>query len=778
MKNIKSRSTNDLKKLLATAVLAGVLAVPGAGMAASSLPLSDISQNANKDAILKLNYAGVLKGYTDGTFKPDKEVTRAEFAKIAVLAMGYTDEQANLLKGTTVFKDLPASHWATGYINLAVSQGIIKGYPDGTFKPNNNVKIAEALTVYVQGLKISVNPPSSGEWYYPYLLAADKAGIYEAKETPTIAAKRDIVAKYTDRFMETPVYANGAYYDKNGNANGTVKKLPVVKGTVASYDKSAKKVKLVGQSSDIAIADNAQVYGNIVTGAQIEYIAKNGKIAFLTVSTADSNIVEGVVKTSLNFTTAVGDEKKFKAIVNGKEVVLEVENGVSVSRSQIGQKFVAVLDEDGKVASITFSKNTTAGIVEKVSSVSGSSAKKEIKVDGTTYTLASSATVKEKSHPQAKEASSSFSSIEKGDLVELTLDVDGKVTAVTITKLSATGTIRVDANDNTITLDGVEYDVLEDTELYVDEDEVTELDDLKNGQMAILTFDENGSLTKVEQGVGVADGKLIDDTTAYQAGSPATIKVEGKTYAILPTAKLTVDGDSVSPSSIRADQFNDYRIITWKYNVGTRDIVELTMEKQTVTGYVTKKTGDKITVNGKVYQLASGVTIDSDAATNDKEYTLTLNNAGKVKAVSGAAKKVSGVVDSVEVRKEDGKLVSAVVEVGGKKYDVRDEDAIAEVEQFEYATLTLDREGEVTAASAQGKKAQQGVKFVGIETRVNGDRYVFYGDVSTSLKMTKDAEIKDEDGSDLDADDLKKTDKVDLWTDANGQVYVIVVVND
>lgn len=778
MKNIKSRSTNDLKKLLATAVLAGVLAVPGAGMAASSLPLSDISQNANKDAILKLNYAGVLKGYTDGTFKPDKEVTRAEFAKIAVLAMGYTDEQANLLKGTTVFKDLPASHWATGYINLAVSQGIIKGYPDGTFKPNNNVKIAEALTVYVQGLKISVNPPSSGEWYYPYLLAADKAGIYEAKETPTIAAKRDIVAKYTDRFMETPVYANGAYYDKNGNANGTVKKLPVVKGTVASYDKSAKKVKLVGQSSDIAIADNAQVYGNIVTGAQIEYIAKNGKIAFLTVSTADSNIVEGVVKTSLNFTTAVGDEKKFKAIVNGKEVVLEVENGVSVSRSQIGQKFVAVLDEDGKVASITFSKNTTAGIVEKVSSVSGSSAKKEIKVDGTTYTLASSATVKEKSHPQAKEASSSFSSIEKGDLVELTLDVDGKVTAVTITKLSATGTIRVDANDNTITLDGVEYDVLEDTELYVDEDEVTELDDLKNGQMAILTFDENGSLTKVEQGVGVADGKLIDDTTAYQAGSPATIKVEGKTYAILPTAKLTVDGESVSPSSIRADQFNDYRIITWKYNVGTRDIVELTMEKQAVTGYVTKKSGDKITVNGKVYQLASGVTIDSDAATNDKEYTLTLNNAGKVKAVSGAAKKVSGVVDSVEVRKEDGKLVSAIVEVGGKKYDVRDEDAIAEVEQFEYATLTLDREGEVTAASVQGKKAQQGVKFVGIETRVNGDRYVFYGDVSTSLKMTKDAEIKDEDGSDLDADDLKKTDKVDLWTDANGQVYVIVVVND
>ncbi|MDF2681725.1 MAG: S-layer protein [Brevibacillus sp.] len=778
MKNMKSRSAQDLKKILAGAVLAGMLAVPNAGLAATALPLSDIANNANKDAILKLNYAGVLKGYTDGTFRPDKEVTRAEFAKIAVLAMGYTDEQANLLKGSTKFKDLPASHWATGYINLAVSQGIIKGYPDSTFKPDSNVKIAEALTVYVQGLKIDVNASSTGEWYYPYLLAADKAGIYDTKELPTIAAKRDIVAKYSDKFMETPVYANGSYYDKDGNADGTIKKLPVVKGTVTSYDKSSKKLKLAGQSGDITISDSAQVYGNVVVGAQVEYIVKSGKVAFLTVATAEANIVEGVVKTGLNFTTAVGDEKKFKAIVNGKEIVLEVENGVSVSRSQIGQKFVAVMDEDGKVSSITFAKNTTIGTVEKVSSVSGSNSKKEIKVDGTTYVLTTSATVKEKAHPQAKEVSSSFADIEKGDVVDLTIDVDGKVTAVTITKLSVVESISVDTDENMISFDGYDYEVLEDTELFVDEDDVSELDDLKNNQVAILTFDENGNLKKVEQGVGVASNKLIEDTTAYQAGNPAklaTIKVEGKTYDILTTAKLTIDKESLSPTSIGTDQLNDYRIITWKYNVGTKNIVELTLEKQTVTGYVTKKSGDKITVDGKVYELASGVTIDSDAASNDKEYTLTLNNAGKVKAVTGAAKKVSGVVDSVEVRKEDGKVISAVVEVNGKKYDVDDEDAVNDVDQFEYATLTLNRDGDVTAASAQGKKAQSDVKFIGIESRVNGDQYVFYDDVSSSLKMAKDAQIKYYDGSDLDEDEIKTTDKVDLWTNADGQVYVIVV---
>lgn len=779
LQNFRARSAKDLKKILTGAILAGLLVIPNTGMAATSLPLSDIAKNANKDAILKLNYAGVLKGYTDGTFRPDREVTRAEFAKIAVLAMGYTDEQAKVMQGKTAFKDLPSNHWATGYINLAVSQGIIKGYPDGTFKPENNVKVSEALTVLVQGLKINVNTSTAGEWYFPYLLEADKVGIYGNEESPITAAKRDVVAKYTDRFMETPVYANGAYYDKNGNAKGTIQKLPVIKGTVASYDKTNKKFRLIGEKDDVVISDSAQVYGTIVVGARVEYIVKNGKANFLTVATTEDEIIEGIVKTGLNFTTAVGDENKFKAIVGNKEVILEVEDGVSVSRSQIGQKFVAVVGKSGKIESISFNKNTTSGIVEKVSTVTGSNAKKEIKLDGTTYVLDSKATVKGKAHPKAKETASDYSDLEKGDLVELTLNVDGKVTNIVYTKLSATGTITVDTDDNLITIDKVDYDVLRDTKLYVDEKRVDELDELSNNKVAILTFDEDGNLIKVEQGVGAASNKQISGTTGYQAGNPAklaTIKVDGKTYDLLASAKLTIDGSSVSPTSIKQDQLNDYRIITWKYNVGTNDIVELTLEKQTVKGYVTKKSGNKITVNGKVYELASGVSIDSDAATNDKEYTLVLNNAGKVKAVSGTAKKISGLVDSVEVRHENGSVISAKVEVDGKTYKVSDEDAVEDVDQFEYVTLTLDRDGEVIAASVQGKKTKEAEKFIGIESRVNGDKYVFYADDSTSLKLTKDAKAKYYDGSNMSLDNIKSTDKVDLWVNDAGQVYVIVVL--
>lgn len=680
------------------------------------------------------------------------------------------------MQGKTAFKDLPADHWATGYINLAVSQGIIKGYPDGTFKPNNTVKVAEALTVYVQGLKISVPASTTGQWYYPYLLEANKAGIYDSKDEPTAAARRDVVAKFTDFFMETPVYANGAYYDKNGNAKGTVQKLPVVKGTVDSYDKSTKKLKLTGQKTEVTIADNAQVFGSIVAGAKVEYIVKNGKIAFLNVVTADTNIVEGIVKTGLNFSSAVGDEKQFKAIVNGKEIILEVESGVTVSRSHIGKKFVAVMDEDGKVASITISDNATSGLVKKTSTVSGTKAKKEIQVGDQTYELTANAVIKGKTHPLAKEATGSFADIAKGDLVELTLDVDRKASAVTYTKLSTTQTIKVDADDNVISFDGYEYEVLQDTKLYVDEDKVSELDDLKNNSVAVLTFDQDGNLIKVEQGVGVSEGKLVDDTTAYEGQTKlATIKVDGKTYDILANAKLTIDGNSVSATTIKADQLNDYRIVSWKYNLGTNDIVELTAEKQTVVGYVTEKSGKTITVNGKDYELLSGVSIDDNADTNDKEYTLVLNNDGKVKAVTGAAKTLSGVVDSVEVVNENGSTKSAEIEVNGKTYKVLNADTVDDVDQFELVTLTMNREGEVTKAVVQGTLTKEEEKFIGIEARVNGDKYVFFNNVSTSIKLSKDAKVKYYDGSDMDEEEVKSSDKVDLWTNADGQVYLIVV---
>jgi len=778
LKNVNVLSAKAFKAVLAGAVLAGVLTIPGIGFAASSLPLNDIAQSVNKNAILKLNYAGVLKGYTDGSFKPAKEVTRAEFAKIAVMAMGYTEEQVKLYNGTTAFKDIPADHWASGYINLAVDKGIIKGYPDGTFRANHNVKVSEALTVFVNGLKINVAASNSSLWYQPYLLEANKVGIYDTTETATANATRETIAKFADKFMETPVYASGAYYDTEGNHAGTKKKLAVEKGIIASYNKTTGKLVFAGVTKEFELASDAQQYGNLVAGAEMEYILKNGKIAFAVIATSDSKIVQGIVKTGLNATASVGDEKTFTATVNGKETELEVNTGVSVKKSDIGQKFVAIVDENGKVISITFSANETTGVVEKITVVSGTNGKRELKVNGTSYQLTSEAKVTGKKHPLAAEGTAAFADIAKGDLVTVTLDVNGKVTLVSYTKLTATAAIQIDEEQNLIEVDGKAYDVTKDTELFVNDKEVTELDQLKDDTVAVLTFSREGDLVKVEQGTKAATGLLVSNTTAYTAGTPAvlaTITVGGKVYDVMENATVTIDGAKVSATSITADQLNDYMITSWKTVIGTNDVKELTAEKQTVTGYVKEQTAKTVTVNDKTYTLATGVTIDEDASVNAKEYTLVLTHDGKVKAISSAVRTVSGVVDSVNVVNEDGTTTEATVVVGGKTYKVLEADTLKDLEQFEYATLQLDREGKVIGASATGEKAFAAQAFKGLESRVNGDQYLFFNDTDTNVKLTKTVLFKDEEGNTVDAEDLKENDVIDIYTNNADQAYLIVV---
>ena len=77
----------------------------------------------------------MLDGYGDGTFRPEAILTRAQFCKMVVYAMGAEDE-LGLYRTVTVFPDVKPSHWAAGYINMAAKgKKVISGYPDGRFGP-------------------------------------------------------------------------------------------------------------------------------------------------------------------------------------------------------------------------------------------------------------------------------------------------------------------------------------------------------------------------------------------------------------------------------------------------------------------------------------------------------------------------------------------------------------------------------------------------------------------------------------------------------------------
>ena len=92
------------------------------------------------NAVSTLTNAGIIDGYEDGTFKPNGNITRAEFATIAVRFFEATYEGENL------FPDI-AGHWAQDYINEAANAGIVDGYEDGTFRPQQYITRAEAVTM-------------------------------------------------------------------------------------------------------------------------------------------------------------------------------------------------------------------------------------------------------------------------------------------------------------------------------------------------------------------------------------------------------------------------------------------------------------------------------------------------------------------------------------------------------------------------------------------------------------------------------------------------------
>ncbi|KXG76956.1 Surface layer protein [Fervidicola ferrireducens] len=131
---------------------------------------SDVSDKNTKDAVMRLAAFGIVNGMEDGKYHPDEKVTREQFAKLLVTALGM-ESAAKAGAGHVSFKDVAPSRWSAGYISVAAGQGLIKGYPDGTFKPDKEVSYAEAITMLVRalGYKDEFLP---GKWPGNYLAKA------------------------------------------------------------------------------------------------------------------------------------------------------------------------------------------------------------------------------------------------------------------------------------------------------------------------------------------------------------------------------------------------------------------------------------------------------------------------------------------------------------------------------------------------------------------------------------------------------------------------------
>lgn len=158
-----------------------VTLVPSLVFANESIYFPDVTAStAYIEAVDGLKQLGIVDGYPDGTFGPARNINRAEFAKIVVNAK-FKDELATYTP-SNCFPDVKASDWFAKYVCFAKDQGIIGGYPDGTFKPANNINSMEAIKIEFETLLpeyINVNFASDNNiWYEKYYWPTLKLGNY------------------------------------------------------------------------------------------------------------------------------------------------------------------------------------------------------------------------------------------------------------------------------------------------------------------------------------------------------------------------------------------------------------------------------------------------------------------------------------------------------------------------------------------------------------------------------------------------------------------------
>lgn len=138
-KDFIHQEVNIMKKVIAlllAVVTIFALVVPAS--AASRFP--DVTGHWAESYIENWADKGVISGYSDGTFRPDQEITRAEVAK--VLALAY---EMKIYGDVTDFTDVSEDDWFYTYAQLCSSNGVVNGYPDGTFQPNASITRSEAV---------------------------------------------------------------------------------------------------------------------------------------------------------------------------------------------------------------------------------------------------------------------------------------------------------------------------------------------------------------------------------------------------------------------------------------------------------------------------------------------------------------------------------------------------------------------------------------------------------------------------------------------------------
>ena len=347
----------NLKKVI-SAIAA--LAVSASSIVAFAAGYPDVPETASyKQAVTELTALGVVEGTDNGTFEPDQNVTRSQIAKMIVAALGgSTLSSAEAQKGKdTKFADVTGSHWASGFISVATSEGtkFVDGYSDTEFGPEDNVTFAQAVKMIVSALGYSTYAENEGGWPGGYLNYGYSLGIANgvtaSNDTELTRAQ---VAQMIDNALKAPICViDGWKQEWNGDQTpNRVKK-----------DKASTTVKdqwqcLLNTSHDAYVFN-----GRVKETHQSNPSLDTDKVKF-TVEKADNfegyQVVKGTnaIRTNANDTETayIGDSEADKNLLTYAEILVQQNDDdeyTILSITPVGSNKVATFNADD------YSKATT-----------------------------------------------------------------------------------------------------------------------------------------------------------------------------------------------------------------------------------------------------------------------------------------------------------------------------------------------------------------------------------------------------------------------------------
>lgn len=194
----------NLKKVISSVA---ALTMVASSVAAFAVDFPDVESTASyAQAVQELSALDIISGYDDGTFGPDKLVTRAEITKMIVDALAERSS-AEASTESTKFADVSADHWAKGYINQGVANGFIAGMSDTEFDPDANVTYVQAQKMLVSAIGYETYAQAQGGWptgYKTYAASLDiTKGISGIKDSTELT--RAQVAQMIDNAMDAPL---------------------------------------------------------------------------------------------------------------------------------------------------------------------------------------------------------------------------------------------------------------------------------------------------------------------------------------------------------------------------------------------------------------------------------------------------------------------------------------------------------------------------------------------------------------------------------------------